>query len=273
MLRALIFDLDGTLAETEEYHRQAFNDAFAAAYAEDIVAATTAADVAAPAAAPATPVWSVAQYRDLLKVAGGKERIAAYFAARGQALSATQVRQLHERKNARYAQLLASAGVCLRPGVRRLFGQARDAGVALAIATTTSPENLAALLAPALGASWRCGFAAIVAGDAPGRKKPAPDVYLHCLERLGITAAQAIAVEDSAVGLRSAQAAGIRVLVTPSLYSAEDDFGAADRLVPHLGDPATPWDHPVPGFERPYVQLTDLAALCLDQGSARQTPE
>jgi len=241
MLKAILFDVDGTLAETEEFHRRAFNGAFSH---HGIDAS-----------------WSVAQYRELLKVTGGKERLQAYFHARGLAISQRDLELLHRTKNELYAQNMGSGLVGLRPGVLRLMREAADAGCKLAIATTTSLVNVDALLRQQIGAHWNQDFSAVVAGDQVAKKKPAPDVYVRCLELLRVAPSQAIALEDSPAGVAAARQAGILVLATPSLYTAGEDFSQADVLVPSLGDPAAPWDNAVPGFSRRWVELSDLQRL------------
>ena len=260
MLKAVLFDVDGTLAETEEFHRHAFN----AAFAEHGVAAS----------------WSVDEYRELLRVTGGKERLARYFQERAMDVPPERIRAIHATKNGLYARQLAAGAIGLRPGVRRLLDAAQVQGLQLGIATTTSSENLEALLAPLLGGAgaapqaWRARFACVVAGDQVPRKKPAPDVYLACLAQLGISAAEALAVEDSPQGVAAARAAGIAVLVTPSCYTLGQDFGAADLVVPDLGEPQRPWPQSVPGCARPWVEVADLRRLVeLAQGLRRDKPE
>ncbi len=252
MLKAILFDVDGTLAETEESHRQAFNAAFAQAQMD--------------------LQWSVAQYRELLKVTGGKERLRAYFGAAGAAPPDERIRALHAAKNAFYAQAIAAGAVALRPGVLRLMREARAAGMCLGIATTTSAENLDALLQPLLGAAWRQDFASVVAGDQVARKKPAPDVYCACLEELGLPGAAAVAIEDSAAGVRAARAAGVGVVATPSRYTERDDLSQADCVLPNLGDPERPWESVPPGFARPYLQLDDLRRQFAGAGGRRREP-
>lgn len=249
MLKALIFDVDGTLAETEEYHRRAFNAAFAAA-GQDVE-------------------WTVDQYCELLKVTGGKERIAAYFERRGAPLAPERIAQLHAVKNTLYARQLADGAAGLRPGVQRLLREAASARLKLGIATTTTPVNLDALLRPLLGPKWASRFAAVVAGDEVARKKPAPDVYRACLERLALEPGEAVAIEDSAAGVAAASAAGLAVVATPSLYTSADDFSAADAVVPHLGGPQDRWEAARPGFVGRWVTLGDLAALAARRISPR----
>ncbi len=218
-LTAIIFDVDGTLAETEELHRAAFNATFAAH------------------GGPGWH-WDQALYAELLNVTGGKERMRHYQAMRGtQTLNDTEIASLHAAKTSRYTEMMAQGGITLRPGVRRLVLAAHQAGVKCAIATTTSPENVAALLAacPPLPP-----FAVIAAGDEVPAKKPAPDVYLLALQRLGLSAEQCVAVEDTENGLASAYGAGIPCVVTTSLYGGAGPFPKAAAVVTSLGDAETP---------------------------------
>lgn len=204
-LEALIFDVDGTLAETEELHRRAFNEAFAAA--------------------GLTWAWSQDDYRRLLKTTGGKERIQRYTAEIG--ATGIDVAALHGAKTARYTALMAAGGVALRPGIARLINEARVAGCRLAIATTTSRPNVDALIAATLGVPSEAIFEVIAAGDEVAAKKPAPDVYLLALERLNQPAAACMALEDSQNGLRAARAAGLACLVSPSVYTDGESFDGA----------------------------------------------
>jgi len=216
--RALIFDVDGTLAETEEVHRQAFNAAFVKANIDWN--------------------WERGVYKELLQVAGGKERIRA-FDRRGGGhphLSDTEIAELHRVKTGLFAKLMANGGCPLRPGIQALLAAARTRGQRLAIATTTSRENIDALLSAVLGKDWAGLFAAIVAGDEVPRKKPAADVYLEVLSRLGLSASECLAIEDSSNGLVAASLAGIPVLITRSFYFRDDDFSGALVAVDDLTD-------------------------------------
>ncbi len=207
--RALIFDVDGTLAETEELHRQAFNDAFARAGMDWR--------------------WGQAVYKQLLRVAGGKERIRAFDQMRKspQPLSDGDIAALHRIKTACFADWLVKQSCPLRPGVNALISAARARGQRLAIATTTSRANVDALLSAVLGRSWSDIFEVIVAGDEVSRKKPAPDVYLEALSRLQLSGSDCLAIEDSANGLIAAVQAEVPVLITRSLYFQDDDFTEA----------------------------------------------
>jgi HAD superfamily hydrolase (TIGR01509 family) len=207
--RALIFDVDGTLAETEEAHREAFNAAFVKANLGWC--------------------WGRVVYKDLLRVAGGKERIRAFDRLRGEAslLSDAEIAELHRLKTMIYGDLIAGGGCSLRPGVEALLTAAAARGQRLAIATTTSRGNIDALLSPALGKDWAERFAAIVAGDEVSKKKPAPDVFLEVLSRLNLSASECLSIEDSGIGLMAASRAGIPVLISRSAYFRDDDFSAA----------------------------------------------
>lgn len=214
--RALIFDVDGTLAETEAIHRCAFN----AAFRDSRIAW----------------YWDRRTYRKLLRVAGGKERIRAF--ARMQSpplpLSDQEIAELHRIKTQHYSRLIARHACALRPGVESLIRDALARRQTLALATTTTLGNVEELLSAALDRDWRSRFAAVVAGDEVACKKPAPDVYLEVLARLGYPAGECLAIEDSANGLRSASAAGIPVLITRSEYFRDDDFSSALAVVDEL---------------------------------------
>jgi HAD superfamily hydrolase (TIGR01509 family) len=206
-LGALIFDVDGTLAETEEAHRAAFNRSF-----EELGYDWR---------------WSVDLYRVLLQVTGGQQRIRHFVNSIGVTLTSDEIARLHQRKNAHYATLVGEGAVTLRPGVARLIEEARSDGIKLGIATTTSRENILALLASLFQADATTWFAAIVCGEDVAAKKPDPEAYAQALARLAIPAAEAIAIEDSRNGLLAASGCAIRTVVTPSFYSAAEDFAGA----------------------------------------------
>lgn len=220
-IKAIIFDVDGTLADTEDAHRIAFNKAFA----------ENGLDWN----------WDVALYDKLLKVTGGKERI-KYFVS-DFLTGYTQpdnfddfVKHLHKTKTAHYTAMLREGMIPLRPGIKQLITDARAAGITLAISTTTSPENVAGLLEVGLGRDWESYFAANGCGDIVPHKKPAPDIYLWVLDKLGLPASDCIALEDSYNGLRSALAAGIKTYVTTNPYTHRHDFDGAARVFDDLGD-------------------------------------
>jgi HAD superfamily hydrolase (TIGR01509 family) len=213
---ALIFDVDGTLAETEELHRQAFNHAFAR-HGLDWQ-------------------WDRAVYKDLLRVTGGKERIRAHHERLRIAapLSDVDIAELHRIKTAHYAELVQTGCCPLRPGVTDLLVAAKARRQRLAIATTTSHANIDALLSRALGKGWAADFDAIVAGDDVQHKKPAPDVYVEILVRLKLNAPDCVAIEDSANGLIAAARANIPVLITRSMFFRDDNFSQARVVLDDL---------------------------------------
>lgn len=240
LLKALIFDVDGTLAETEELHRICFNEAFANAGHDW--------------------EWPRELYCQLLKVTGGKERIRHYLDCMGLDLGpdAARIGELHAEKNRLYAHRTAS-GVALRPGVRRLIAEARACGLAVAVATTTSRVNLDALFTAALGTAGTAWFSAIVTGEDVSRKKPDPEAYLQVLDRLGLAPGECVAFEDSRNGLLAAKAAGLPVILTPSLYTQDEDLREGDCVVSDLGELAQPLRH-ISGW-KPAGDVIDLAAL------------
>lgn len=221
MLSALIFDVDGTLADTESVHLEAFNHAFRQEGLDWH--------------------WDVPLYTRLLDISGGKERMAHYWRTVDPTMTEVgagalndTVQRLHEIKTAYYENAVNNGAVHLRPGVLALMNDARRAGLQLAIATTTSPVNIAALLRSAIGPDWRSHFLAI--GDASNApvKKPNPQVYMNVLADLGLRAADCVAFEDSSNGLRAARAAGLHTVITPNSFTAHHDFTGALRVVPDL---------------------------------------
>lgn len=214
---ALLFDVDGTMAETEEFHRRAFNESFA--YFD-------------------LPwVWDIDVYGRLLRVTGGKERIRHFLRAfpdGSRQLSDGEIEELHRFKTQCYANLI-NAGACrLRRGISEAIRQASIDGRRLAIVTTTSRDNIDALLRVNLGRSWKKDFPVVISGDDVPNKKPAPDAYLKALELLGLAPHACLAIEDSRNGLLAAADAGVPVLITRSLYFRNDDFSEALQVVDDL---------------------------------------
>ena len=242
-MQALIFDVDGTLADTETAHLHAFNAAFA----------ETGLDW----------FWDEALYARLLKVAGGKERLLHYWRtverdeARG-AKAREVVEAVHAIKTRHYTERVREGGLPLRPGIARLIDEANAAGMRVAIATTTTPANLDALLQVHFGAAWRMRFAAIGDAGTTQAKKPSPDVYRHVLAQLGLQPETCLAFEDSGNGLLAARAAHVPTVVTPTGYTSQDSFDGALAVVPHLGDPQTPIVQPVRGEQLRWVDLATL---------------
>lgn len=231
-LQALIFDVDGTLADTErDGHRIAFNQAFAAAGLDWS--------------------WSVEQYGKLLAITGGKERIRFYldqYLPNFRPNLPTGVSEqdwiagLHKSKTHYYTSLMQTGQIQLRPGVRRLLIAAREAGLRLAIATTTTPANVTALLKAVLAPDGPDWFEVIAAGDIVPAKKPAPDIYLYALEQMQLDPLHCLAFEDSEAGLRSARGANLTTVITLNDYTRAQDFTGAALVLDHLGEPDLPFE-------------------------------
>ena len=221
-LQALIFDVDGTLAETErDAHRVGFNQAFEEAGLSDR--------------------WSPELYGELLAVPGGKERIRHYWTQyRGEPEPDPEfVKRLHARKAEIYTERVRSGAVLPRCGILRLIREAREAGVRLAIATTTTREPLMELLTHTLAPEAPDWFEVIVAGDQVAAKKPAPDAYEQVLAELDLGPSDCLALEDSVPGVKAAVAANIPVVVTTSEYTRQDRFPGALAVFDGLGEPDT----------------------------------
>ncbi len=220
-IEALIFDVDGTLADTEEAHRVAFNLAF-----ERYRLGWA---------------WERAEYRELLKVTGGKERMAHYIAhlddvsAYERRRLSTMVPDIHAEKTRFYSSFVADGAVPLRDGVAALLDEALAAGCKLAIASTTTAANIDALLQSTLGPRGLDMFSVIACGDQVRAKKPAPDIYQLALRGLDLLPEHAIAFEDSPNGLLAAANAGLRTVVTPTFWTEGGDFAEAALLLPDLG--------------------------------------
>ena len=255
-LKALIFDVDGTLADTErDGHLVAFNMAFKEA--------------------GLNWHWSVELYGKLLAVTGGKERIRYYLndfyaAERGQEFSAPAasdsefsdfVAALHAAKTRFYTQLMADGAVPLRPGVIRLINEARGVGMRMSIATTTTPANVTALLTHTLGAESIDWFEVIAAGDIVPAKKPAADIYTYALEKMNLNADQCLALEDSYNGLLSSNGADLKTIITINDYTRDHDFTDALLVLSDLGEPDQPMTVLAGTCDDSYFSLTTAKKL------------
>ncbi len=226
-MSALVFDCDGVLADTERYgHLPAFNQTFR--------------EFGLPVQ------WSEEEYGRRLKIGGGKERIASiltpeFVAAAGLPADpegqAAQIALWHKRKTAVYTEMVVAGKLPPRPGIRRIISAAQDAGWKLGVASTSAEASVHAILDYAVGAERAARFDVFLAGDCVAHKKPAPDIYLLALERLGVDPAGVLVVEDSRNGLQAADAAGLRCLVTVNGYTEKEDFSEAKLVVSSLGDP------------------------------------
>lgn len=232
-MKALIFDCDGVLVDTErDGHRVAFNRAFAAAGIDC--------------------EWGVELYGELLKIAGGKERMTHYFNQHGWPsgkTAETLIPELHKRKTAFFTDLIATGSLPLRPGVRRLVDEAHAAGVRLGVCTTSDPKAIDGVL-DLFGAERKKWFEIVLAGDIVKRKKPDPEIYNLAKARLRLDGKDCVVVEDSRNGLLASLGAGMPTLITTSTYTKDENFEGAARVVPELGDPP-----------RVLVTLNDLKAI------------
>lgn len=227
-LKALLFDVDGTLADTErDGHRVAFNMAFDEANLDWF--------------------WDEALYGELLAVTGGKERIRYYLEKFNTDFEQPAnfdefVKGLHEAKTKFYTQLMAEGKIPLRTGVEALIQEARAEGMRMAVVTTTTPANVTALLESTLGPDSESWFEVIAAGDIVPAKKPAPDIYDWALQQMNLQPEEAIAFEDSLNGILSSSAAKVKTIVTINEYTKEDDFSSAAVVLNHMGDETTPFE-------------------------------
>ncbi|HEY1167912.1 MAG TPA: HAD-IA family hydrolase [Candidatus Limnocylindrales bacterium] len=258
-MNALVFDCDGVLADTERYgHLPSFNQTFV--------------EFGLPLE------WSEEEYGRKLLIGGGKERMASeltpdFVRANGlpadpDALAA-EVAKWHKRKTALYTEMVAAGELPPRPGIRRVISDAQDAGWRLAVASTSAEASVHAILEYAVGKERADRFDVFLAGDCVPKKKPAPDIYLLALEKLGVDPAGVLVVEDSRNGLEAAYAAGLRCLVTVNGYTEKEDFSEAILVVSSLGDPDGEHTTVIANRSaaRPgaYVTLADLEACLAPQ--------
>jgi HAD superfamily hydrolase (TIGR01509 family) len=225
-LKALIFDCDGVIAETErDGHRVAFNRAFKEA----------GLDVE----------WGIDEYGELVKIAGGKERMKAYFKRYSDIYPPDRfddqfISKLHKRKTEIFMDMSAKGELPVRPGIRRLIDEAHERGIILAVCSTSNEKSVISLLQAVLGTQRLNWFNAVFAGDIVKAKKPAPDIYNLVKEKFGLEGSECFVVEDSRNGLLAAKAAGMHCVITVSFYSKDEDFSEANVVVSSLGEPNLP---------------------------------
>ena len=220
--KALVFDVDGVVAETEaDGHRVAFNRVFE----EEGLGVE----------------WDHKTYGELLKIAGGKERMKAVVCGPGFRKDVGDkeeyIRRLHKRKTAIFQELVKEGKLPARPGVKRLIREAHAHGIRLGVGSTSNIDAVTTLLKSVLGDEVFGFFNVVLAGDVVKRKKPDPEIYTLNAEKLGVAPGECCVVEDMVIGLQAARAAGMKCIVTRSYYSKKDDFSGADLVVDSLGEP------------------------------------
>ena len=243
-LKAIIFDMDGTLADTEDLHRQAFNLAFRE---------------------HACPLnWSRLEYKQLLSISGGRERI--YHCLQQADVADTELQRtvdaVHQTKSTLYRQILVSDVIELRPGIRRLVQECRAAGLKLAIATSSSTDNVNTLLSRTFGSAGNDFFPVVVTCDLVADKKPSPAVYIYALSELALEAENCISIEDTSNGNLAAHAAGINTVITTHPLTMDNDFTGASLVLNHLGEPDKPFKVAAgAAYGRHYVDLDLLRMI------------
>lgn len=225
-LKAIIFDVDGTLANTEETHRQSFNSAFSE-FGLDYQ-------------------WSEEEYTDLLSISGGRERILAYLKSRNHTIKGDLTLRdfalrIHQRKSDIYREKVIAGHLGLRIGVPRLIAESRQQNIRLGIATATSHANVKTLLESNLGPNALSLFDAVVTSDIVKDKKPSPVVYQFALAELGLASDNCIAIEDTTNGNRAARASGLKTIITTHAFTIDNDFTGASLVLDQLGEPEMPF--------------------------------
>ena len=223
ILKALIFDCDGVLAETErDGHRVAFNSVFE----ENGISA----------------IWDIEEYGELVNISGGKERMKAYFNEHRnlnstEQLSGVFIQKLHKRKTEIFMEMGAKGKLPSRLGIKRIIKEAHDDGILLFVCSTSHEKSVSELIKSNLGEEYLNWFTELLCGDIVTNKKPAPDIYNLVKEKYGLKGEECFVVEDTRNGLLAAKAAGMNCIVTPSFYSFNEDFTEADLVVSSLGEP------------------------------------
>lgn len=221
-LKGIIFDVDGTMADTEEVHRQAFNKAF-----EEYGLSWH---------------WSKSDYYKLLFISGGKERFKICLNEDKELKSTIEdpglfIKELHQCKSEHYRAMLATDHIQLRPGIKRLIYEAQDQGIRLGIATSSCLANLNTLINTTLNIDPKEIFKTIVSSDTVTDKKPSPVAYQCALAGLGLTPETCVAIEDTRNGNMAALSAGLQTIITTHAYTTDNDFTGAALVANHLGEP------------------------------------
>ena len=221
MIKAIFFDQDGVIIDTErDGHRVSFNMTFKEFGFSD--------------------EWSVDYYHELLQIAGGKERMRHHLQTKGFSKPVPPeevdelIKSMHKRKTALFVELIESGKLPLRPGIHRFMKEAMDAGLKLAVCTTSNEQAAKAITGKMLS---DIKFEVVLAGDVVSHKKPDPEIYNLALSKTGLKPEEVIVVEDSKNGVLAAKAAGMRVVVTTNYYTEQEDVSGGDLIVTCLGDP------------------------------------
>jgi HAD superfamily hydrolase (TIGR01509 family) len=222
-MEALIFDCDGVLVDTErDGHRIAFNRAFA----------EMGLDVS----------WSIVEYGELLKIAGGKERMRLWFDTNGwpeQYPGKDElITSLHLLKTRLFMEMVEAGRLPLRPGIMRIVDEAVANRIRLAVCSTSNEKSVNLIVEKLLGMERKACFSGIFAGDIVSRKKPDPEIYRLCAAELKLHTQNCFVIEDSRNGMLAAIGAGFRCLITSNEYTKDEDFREADFVVDELGDGA-----------------------------------
>jgi len=252
-LKAIIFDMDGTLADTEDIHRLAFNRAFTEFQFDW--------------------QWSVEEYKRLLSISGGKERIRNYLQQKeidpGDHKDLWHLAEtVHKRKSDIYRNMLLAGHIQLRPGVKRLIDEAVTKNIILAIATSSCRKNVETLLLNALGENALALFSVIVTSDIVEDKKPSPAAYQLVLAELGLEPENCVAIEDTYNGNKAARDAHLKTIITTHLYTLDDDFSRSSLVIDQLGEPDCPFSlQSGNAFGRKFVDIGLLQNICRDDSS------
>ncbi|MEW6402337.1 MAG: HAD-IA family hydrolase [Chloroflexota bacterium] len=220
-IKAVFFDQDGVIIDTErDGHRVSFNMTFKEFGFTD--------------------EWSVDYYHELLQIAGGKERMKHHAQTKGfsKPIPAEEldelVKAMHKRKTALFVELIESGQLPLRPGIHRFMKEAMDAGLKIAVCTTSNEQAAKAITEKIL---HDIKFEIVLAGDVVKNKKPDPEIYNLALTKLGLKPEEVFIVEDSKNGVKAGKAAGAKVIVTTNVYTEKEDVSMGDIIVTCLGDP------------------------------------
>lgn len=253
-LRAILFDVDGTLADTEALgHRPAYNRAFR----------ELGFDFR----------WGPKLYRKLLKQPGGRERIRHYLLQYQPELGEREaeihadlegwITRVHELKSHYFKRYMRRGRVPLRAGIARLMREAHASGVKFAIVTNASLRTLNPVLRYTIGPELAAEISVIASGEEVRHKKPAPDLYRLALQRLAIAPGECVALEDSEMGLEAAAAAGVQAVVTINSDTETQDFTEAALVVSSLGEPGAP-TRVIKGrlADRGWVTIETLKTIC-----------